>query len=180
MEFKKCVETRRSIRRYKPVKISHKDFEDIIELTKLSPSWKYSQIIRFILIENDDIKNKIAQTCVNESKNNQITISSAPNIIIMSYIKGKSDFNSDGSFSTAKGDRWQMFDVGVAASILCLAAHIKGFATVIMGMFDEHKVAEIINLPKDQQIAALIPIGLPDAVPTSPPRNPTKSIITYL
>lgn len=180
MEFKKCVETRRSIRKYKPIKISHKDFEDIIELTKLSPSWKNSQIVRFTLIEDDDIKNNIAQTCVIGSKNNKFTISNAPNIIIMSYIKGKSGFNSDGSFTTSKGDRWQMFDAGIAASTLCLAAHNKDFGTVIMGMFDEHKVAEIINLPKNQQIAALIPIGLPDVYPTCPPRNSTKSIITYL
>ncbi len=180
MEFKKCVETRRSIRKYKPVKISHKDFEDIIELTKLSPSWKNSQIARFTLIEDDGIKNSIAQTCVNESKNNQITISNAPNIIIISYIKGQSGFNNDGSFSTTKGDRWQMFDAGVAASTLCLAANSKGFGTVIMGIFNEDKVSQIIHLPQDQQIAALIPIGLPDVVPKCPPRNPTKSIITYL
>ena len=59
MEFNKCVETRRSIRKYKPIKISHKDFEDIVNLTKLSPSWKNLQIVRFTLIENDNIKNNI-------------------------------------------------------------------------------------------------------------------------
>lgn len=180
MEFKKCVETRRSIRKYKSDKISRKDFEDIIELTKLCPSWKNSQIVRFTLIEDDDIKNNIAQTCMNGSKNNQLTIASAPNIIIMSYIKGKSGFNSDGSFTTSKGDRWQMFDAGIAASTLCLVAHSKGFGTVIMGIFDENKVAEIINLHKNEQIAALIPIGIPDVCPACPPRNSTQSIITYL
>ena len=180
MEFNKCVETRRSIRKYKPIKISHKDFEDIVNLTKLSPSWKNLQIVRFTLIENDNIKNNIAQTCANEFKNNQITLANAPNIIVLSYIKGKSGFNNDGSFVTSKGDRWQMFDAGIAASTLCLAAHSKGFGTVIMGIFNEDKVAKIIKLPENQQIAALIPIGLPDVSPTCPPKNSTQSIITYL
>lgn len=180
MNLEECIKTRRSVRKYKSIKISHKDFEEIISLTIFSPSWKNSQIVRFTLIEDDGTKDKIAQTCMNESKHNQSIISNAPNIIIMSYITGKSGFNSDGSFSTSKGDRWQMFDSGIAASTLCLAAHDKGFGTVIMGLFDDKKVAEIINLPQNQQIAALIPIGLPDISPVCPPKNTAESIITYL
>ncbi len=180
MKLEECIKTRRSIRKYKPTKISHEDFQDIIALTLFSPSWKNSQIVRFTLIEDDNIKNKIAETCMSESHHNQSIVHNAPNIIVMSYIIGKSGFNSDGSFSTSKEDRWQMFDSGIAASTLCLAAHDKGFGTVIMGLFDDNKVAEIINLPKNQQIAALIPIGLPDIAPTCPPRNSAESIITYL
>ncbi len=180
MKLEECIKTRRSIRKYKPTKISHEDFQDIIALTLFSPSWKNSQIVRFTLIEDDNIKNKIAETCMSESHHNQSIVHNAPNIIVMSYITGKSGFNSDGSFSTSKEDRWQMFDSGIAASTLCLAAHDKGFGTVIMGLFDDNKVAEIINLPKNQQIAALIPIGLPDITPTCPPRNTSESIITYL
>ena len=180
MEFKECVETRRSIRKYKPTKISRQDFEEIVSLTLFSPSWKNSQIVRFTLIEDDKVINNIAQKCINGSIHNQSIVYSAPNIIVMSYIIGKSGFNSDGSFSTSKGDRWQMFDSGIAASTLCLAAHNKGFGTVIMGMFDEYKVAEIINLSKNQQIASLIPIGFSDISPTYPPRNTAQSVITYL
>lgn len=180
MKLEECIKTRRSIRKYKPIKISHKDFEEIISLTRFSPSWKNSQIARFTLIEDDKIKEKIAQTCMNGSQHNQFIASNAPNIIVVSYTTGKSGFNIDGSFSTAKGDRWQMFDSGIAASTLCLAAHNKGFGTVIMGLFDDAKVAKIINLPQNQQIAALIPIGLPDISPTCPPRNNTESIIAYI
>ena len=93
MKLEECIKTRRSIRKYKSTKISH-DFQDIIALTLFSPSWKNSQIVRFTLIEDDNIKNKIAEKCMSESLHNKSIVHSAPNIIVMSYITGKSGFKS--------------------------------------------------------------------------------------
>ncbi len=37
----------------------------------------------------------------------------------------------------------------------------KGFGTVIMGIFDEDKVAEIVNLPENESSNSYYPIWLP-------------------
>ena len=44
-----------------------------------------------------------------------------------------------------KGDRWQMFDAGIASQSFCLAAYEQGLGSVILGIFDDAKVASIIR-----------------------------------
>jgi hypothetical protein len=63
----------------------------------------------------------------------------------MTCVTGRCGYERDGSFSTPKGDRWEMFDAGIAAQTFCLAAHEMGLGTVIMGVFDENKVNEVID-----------------------------------
>ena len=92
-------------------------------------------------------------------------------LIAVTLIKGRSGFERDGSFSTKKGDRWQMFDVGAACQTFCLAAKDKGLGTVIMGIFDEDGITELLHIPEDQELAALIAIGWPDIDPEAPKRK---------
>ena len=40
-------------------------------------------------------------------------------LIAVTFKKGRCGFERDGSYSTKKEDRWQMFDVGVASQTLC-------------------------------------------------------------
>lgn len=47
------------------------------------------------------------------SQNGEI-IAQAPLLIAVTFIKGRSGFERDGSFSTVKGASWQMFDAGAA------------------------------------------------------------------
>ena len=72
-----------------------------------------------------------------------------------------------------------MFDAGIAAQSFCLAAYEKGLGTVIMGIFDEAKVASLLEIPENQEITALIPIGYPDEEPVAPRRKPVEDLLTY-
>lgn len=67
-----------------------------------------------------------------------------------------------------------MFDVGVASQTLCLAAHEAGLGTVIMGITD------LLHIPEDQELAALIAIGYPDIDPDAPKRKSVDDLLTYL
>lgn len=95
-------------------------------------------------------------------------------------MKGRCGFERDGSFSTKKGDHWQMFDVGAACQTLCLAAHEKRLGTVIMGIWDEDGITELLKLPQDQELGALIAIGWPDIDPATPKRKSINELRTYL
>ena len=100
-------------------------------------------------------------------------------LIAVTIIKNRSGFERDGSFSTPRGDGWQMFDAGIASQTFCLAAYEKGLGSVILGLFDEDKVASFINLPEDRELVALIPIGYPDEAPAAPRRKPVEDLISY-
>lgn len=178
MTAKECIKGRRSIRKYKETPVSHELLNEIIETASYAPSWKHTQIARYIAVEGE-LKNKIARECTEMFPKNGAIIENAPMLIAITYIKGRSGYERDGSFTTAKGDSWQMFDAGIAAQSFCLAAYEKGLGTVIMGIFDEAKTASLLEIPENQEITALIPIGYPDEEPAAPKRKPVEDLLTY-
>lgn len=177
MNISECIKTRRSIRKYKPESISHSALESIVSTASYSPSWKNTQITRYIAIEDASILHTIADQ-LTPSYNSNI-VKQISTLIAVTFVKGHCGYERDGSFSTKKGDRWQMFDVGVACQSFCLAAHEAGLGTVIMGVFDEDEIAKLIKLPEDQELAALIAIGYPDVEPEAPKRKPVEQLLTY-
>ena len=52
MNTKECIMTRRSIRRFKPERVEHSLLESLISTASYSPSWKNSQITRYIAVED--------------------------------------------------------------------------------------------------------------------------------
>lgn len=172
-----CIKSRRSIRKYKPEPIDHSIIDSIVSAASYSPSWKNTQITRYIAIEDSSIIGKITDDFT--FSHNADIIRQAPMLIAVTYLKGRSGFEHDGSYSTQKGDRWQMFDAGIASQTFCLAAKEYGLGTVIMGIFDEDGVSRLLELPEEQELAALIAIGYPDIEPEAPKRKSAEDLLQY-
>lgn len=173
-----CLKTRRSIRKYKPDPISHSLIKTLISTTSYSPSWKNTQITRYIAIEDPNILNSIVDDFTPSFNSN--VIKQAPLLMAVTFKKGRCGFERDGSYSTKKGDRWQMFDVGVACQSFCLAAHEVGLGTLIMGIWDEDGITKLLNIPEDQELAALIAVGYPDIEPEAPKRKSVEDLLTFM
>lgn len=180
MDFFNCVKERRSIRKFTSDKIEHDKLERIVKLASFSPSWKNSQIVRYIVVEDENIKQQIANNCVLGLEHNSGIIKNAPALIVVTTVSGISGYERDGSFTTSKGDRWEMFDAGIATQTFCLAAHSEGLGTVIMGIFDEEMICRTVKLPDTQKVAALIAIGYPNEEPTMPKRKDVSELISYM
>ena len=168
MNTAECITTRRSIRKYKPDPVDHSLIDSIVSLASYSPSWKNTQIT---------LLREIAEKFTPDY--NSKIISQAPMLIAVTLVRGRSGFERDGSFSTKKGDRWQMFDAGAACQTFCLAARDKGLGTVIMGIFDEDGITELLHIPEDQELAALIAVGWPDIDPDAPKRKTVGDLLQY-
>lgn len=180
MEALECIKTRRSIRKFKEDAVDHATIDQIIEAASMAPSWKNTQIARYNVIENRELLDEIANNCVLDFEFNQKTISRAPQLVVVSMITKRCGYERDGSFSTSKEDRWEMFDAGIASQTFCLAAHDKGVGTVILGIFDENKVAKAIHLPEEQKVAALIVMGYPNQECDAPPRKTVEELVKYM
>ena len=59
MNTLECIKTRRSIRKFKPDSVDHATLESLIGAASYSPSWKNTQITRYIAIEDSSILDKI-------------------------------------------------------------------------------------------------------------------------
>ncbi len=179
METMTCIKERRSIRKYRHEAVEHDKLLRVAETAAYAPSWKNTQVVRYIVIENRKMIDKIADECVMGFAYNAATIKNAPALVVVTYIAGRSGFERDGSFSTGKEDRWEVFDAGIATQTFCLAAHNEGFGTVIMGIFDEAKVAQAAGVPDGQKVAALVPIGYADESPALPKRKTAEELLSF-
>lgn len=180
METLTCIKSRRSIRKFKENPVDHETLQQIIDAARFSPSWKNTQIVRYHVVENKAILENIANNCVLDFEYNQKTISRAPQLVVVSMIEKRCGYERDGSFSTSKEDRWEMFDAGIASQTFCLAAHDLGVGTVILGIFDEDKIAKAISLPEGQKIAALIAMGYPNQECEAPKRKEVEQLVNFI
>lgn len=178
MTAKDCILGRRSIRRFKTDAIDHQLIEELVATASYAPSWKHTQITRYILVEGD-LKDQIAAQACDAWKPNTDIINAAPALMVITVIKNRSGFERDGSYSTPRKDGWQMFDAGIASQTFCLAAHEKGLGSVILGIFDSEKAASILEVPEDREVIALIPIGYPAEEPVAPKRKSVEDLLSY-
>lgn len=171
-----CIESRRSIRKFKEDKLPHELIEQIVAEAAWAPSWKNTQITRYIAIENREMIDSIADTY---APFNAPILKNAPLLFAVTMVTKRSGYERDGSFSTDRGDGWQMFDCGIACQTLCLAAHEKGVGTVILGIFDRLGLQEYLQIPEGQELVALIPAGYPDIDAKAPRRKTVEDLLSY-
>lgn len=156
-----CIKTRRSVRKFTDEPVSDQDIRDIVEIARFAPTWKNTQTVRYIVESDREKLNTIADKYVLGWAGNTKIIKGAPRLVVLTTVKNISGYEKDGTFSTPKLKHWESFDAGLAAEAFCLAAHEKGLGTVIMGLFDPDGVAEVVGVPKDQKVSAIIAIGHP-------------------
>jgi len=179
MKATECIKTRRSIRRFTDSAVTDETMKEIVGLASYSPSWKNTQVVRYMAVRDDSVKNRIADECVLGFEGNNKIIRSCPVLTVISVKHGISGYERSGEPSTSKEDRWEVFDAGIATQTFCLAAHELGLGTVIMGIFDEKKVAEAVSLPEGQKAAALVATGYPALQPDMPKRKTAEDILIF-
>ncbi|MCR5143457.1 MAG: nitroreductase family protein [Ruminococcus sp.] len=177
MQAKELIETRRSIRRFKDTPVTPELLRQVVDLASNAPSWKNSQTAAYIAVTDTAVKTKIAEDATMAFSKNKDNINGAPALIVLTTRDGVSGYEPDGKASTSKGEHWQSFDAGIAAQTLCLSAHEYGLGTVILGIYQEDKVREILGLPEDIKVSALIPIGFPDEQPDKRPRKSADELL---
>ncbi len=146
--FYKLAKSRYSSRVYYNKPIKREILEEILEAGRVAPSARNSQPWFVFVVQQEEIKNKIAGCYSKE------WIKTAPVILVVCGNHSKSWKRSDGK------DHCDI-DVGIFIDHLTLAATDNELATCWVCKFNVEKCAEILNLPKHVEPIALIPIGYP-------------------
>lgn len=180
MEAIECIKTRRSVRRFTEEEVSNEVLQDIVDIARMAPTWKNTQTLRYVVVKDRAVIDKIKDDCVLGFEYNSKTIAGCNALVVLVQVNGRCGYERDGSFSTSKGAGWEMFDAGIATQTFCLAAHEKGVGSVILGIFDDAKVAEAIGLEEGKSVAALIPIGYPKFAPDATPRKEVADLLSFI
>ena len=179
MELIEGIKGRRSVRKFTDEAVSHETMEKIVEVARFAPSWKNTQTARYLVVEDKELMNKVAEEATLGFTHNTDIIKGAAALVCITSINKRAGYERDGSFSTSKGNEWQMFDAGVAAEAFSLAAYEYGVGSVILGVFDDAKVAEIIGLEDTKTVSALLAVGIPESIPDPTPRKDVSEYLSY-
>lgn len=169
MEFYDVVENRRSIRSYKDKHVEREKLYRILESSTLTPSWSCKHCWRFLIIDDSETKNKIAQ-CINDSNPGKQGAIEAPMAIVMCADPVNSQEIDEKEY--------YMADCGIAMEHFMLASSREGLSTCWIGLFDEDRMKSILNIPQPVRIIALTPIGYSNETP-EPRKKKTIKDITY-
>ena len=104
MDAQTCILTRRSVRKYTGEPVTHEELEKIVSLAAYAPSWKNTQISRYLAIEDPAVRNTIAEEYCLPGANNPNIIKSAPLLVAQTFLKDRCGYNRDGTFTTDRED----------------------------------------------------------------------------
>ncbi len=156
MDFQELISIRQSARKYQDKPVEKEKIEKLIEAVHISPSACNSQPWRLILVDEPELKNKMAKaTFSNTVAFNKFALE-APVIAVLVIEKAKIIARIGGSI---KNQEYPMYDIGIAAAHFCLQATELGLGTCMIGWFDEKKIKELLNIPKNRKVGLLITLG---------------------
>ncbi|OFX83315.1 MAG: nitroreductase [Bacteroidetes bacterium GWF2_33_16] len=157
-DFLEIIQQRQSDRAYLNTFIEKDKMERIIKAAHLAPSACNAQPWKFIVVDNTELKNKIAD-CTSSAVlgMNHFTKQAPVHIII---VEEKANFTSSAG-SLIKNKTFPLIDIGIAAENICLQATAEGLGTCMIGWFDETKVKKLLNIPKSKRVPLIITIGYP-------------------
>ena len=163
MDLMQAVRARRSIRNFQDRPVEEEKLLAVLEAGRLAPSAKNMQDWRFIVVRDFATRQKLA-----EAARDQQFVAQAPVVIAAC---GTSDL------VMTCGQPAYAIDVAIALDHMTLAAASLDLGTCWIGAFYEDKVKEILGVPQEIRVVALLPLGYPAEQPGPRPRKTLDEII---
>jgi nitroreductase len=158
MNFQELINKRQSVRKYIEKPIEKDKIEQLIEAVHLAPSACNSQPWKLIIVDDPELKNKVANATFNKTVSfNKFTLE-APVIAVLVIEKARLIAQIGGSI---KNQEYPEYDIGIAAEHFCLQAAELGLGTCMIGWFDEKKIQQLLNIPRKRKIGLVITLGHP-------------------
>jgi len=158
MSLLDTIFNRRSIRRYRSEPIPDEILRNILEAGRLAPSANNAQPWHFIVVTDPDLKLALSQGRWN------------------TFIK-------DSAFTVVgcgeKGNRWSTIDVTIALQNMVMAAEAQGVGSCWIGDFSKPEIKEMLEIPGNLNVVALVAFGYPAEKPTPKTKKSLEEIVHY-
>lgn len=171
--FAELAKIRQSDRKYKNQAVEKEKIIQCLETARISPSANNSQPWKFVVVDDFEKKEQIAECSIGLGMNK--FTHQCP--VIIAVVLEKQNFMSTIG-SIIKNKDYSLFDVGIAVNQFCLQAADLGLGTCIMGWFDEKKIKKILGVG-NRRIPLLISLGYPDAPTREKVRKPLEVMSSW-
>ena len=156
MTFEELIRKRQSTRKYLELSVESDKLDKLIEAVHLAPSACNSQPWKLIIVDEPELKDKVAKATFNKAISFNKFAEQAPVIAVLVIEKAKPIAQIGGLI---KNQEYPEYDIGIAAAHFCLQATELGLGTCMIGWFNEKKIQELLNIPKKRKIGLVISLG---------------------
>ncbi len=158
MDFQQLIALRQSVRKYQEKPVEKEKIDLLIQSVHLSPSACNSQPWKLIVVDNPELKDKVARATFNKAIAFNRFAVQAPVMVVFIIEKAKLIAQIGGA---VKDMEYPQIDIGIAAAHFCLQAAELGLGTCMIGWFNEKKIKELLNIPDKKRIGLVISLGYP-------------------
>lgn len=199
LDVKTAMLERHSIRKYKSDPVPDDMLQELLEAARLAPSGTNHQPWRFIVVKNQEVKDKIQAAAFNQKFLSEVPVllvccadlsTYATNTrkriqeLIDSGVFGLEAFNSypdiDKPIEPSALKLFiphAMLNVAIAVEHIALRAVSLGLGTCWVQLMKAKQIAQILELPDNLVITALMPVGFPNQSPGLRPRVRVQDIV---
>ncbi len=148
MKLQKAIESRRSIRSFKKKSPSWKTIIECIDSARYAPMAGNLFTLNFILVDDSEIIQKIADASF------QPFITEAKYLVVFVSNKGKTE-----NAYKERAEKYIKQQAGAAIQNFLLSLEEEKLSTCWIGLFDDDKIKNILNIPDKHDVEAIFPIG---------------------
>ena len=170
MELLDVIKKRRSIRKYQKKDVSWDQISEVLDAARYAPAAGNVQSTRFIVIRDKEKIESIAK-----STPGQEWLSKAPVVIVACGVTSKLHklYGDQGENNYAYQNAAASIQTGL------LRAQDLGLAACWVAAFDDKKLSELLDIPKDAKPMAIIPLGYASTKPLTPIRDPLNTLVYF-
>ena len=148
MTFQELAHARYSVRSFQNTPIKEEELNLILEAGRVAPTACNNQPQKIYVAKSEDARKKLASVC-------RCTFD-APVILVVCY-----DRNRDWKNKLQPGYESGETDAAIVCTHMMLQAFELGIGSCWVGYFNAQEVSEVLDLPEDIVVSALLPIGYP-------------------
>lgn len=166
MDFSQLIETRYSVRVYKPDPVEEEKLHQVLEAARLAPTAHNQQPFQLIVIHTKGREDELRRIY------NRDWFVRAPLVICACGIPG-------GAWVREDKKNYAVVDVAIVVDHLILAATDLGLGTCWIGAFNERATREVLGLPMEVEPIAFTPLGYPADQPKPKERKSLQELVRY-
>jgi nitroreductase len=166
MDIYEAIKVRYSVRFFKPDPVPGDVLDRVMNAARLAPSSNNSQPWHFVVVTDGDTRRKLA-----EIARDQKFVGEAP--VVIAAVADRTDHVMTCGIPS------HIVDLAIAVDHLTLAAAAEGLGTCWIGAFYQDPARELLGVPEDCRIIALMPLGYPSRGPGTKRRRSLEEIVSY-
>lgn len=156
MELLELIKARQSVRKYTNQQVEKEKLGRCLEAARLAPSASNSQPWSFIIVDDPDLKDKLARLTYDHLVVFNKFVIQAPILVVFVIEKPKAITRIAGFI---KKIDFPQIDIGITASHFCLQATEEGLGTCMLGWFREKPIKALLNIPGGKKIGLIVTVG---------------------